>query len=135
MKIVSDTNIIISGIFWDGNESEIIKRCIVGELTNYVSPVTLIELERVLGYPKFGLTPEEIEDQMKNVLSFSSVVDPKIHVSVVERDPSDDIFLDCALAAGADFIISGDDHLLEMQEYEGIMILNASTFLKSYCLV
>jgi len=133
MKIVSDTNIIISGIFWDGNESEIIKRCVVGELTNFVSPDTLIELERVLSYPKFDLTPKEIEDQMKNVLSFSSVVNPKIHVSVVEKDPSDNIFLDCALAAGADFIISGDEHLLEIREYEGIEILNALTFIKTYC--
>lgn len=133
MKIVSDTNVIISGIFWDGNESEIIKRCIVGELTNFVSLDTLIELERVLRYPKFDLTPEEIEDQMKNVLSFSSVVNPKIHVSVVERDPSDNIFLDCALTAGADFIVSGDEHLLEIREYEGIKILNAPTFLKTYC--
>jgi len=133
MKIVSDTNMLISGIFWDGNESEIIKRCIVGELTNFVSPDTLIELERVLSYNKFGLTPDEIEDQMKNVLSYSSVVNPKIHVSVVERDTSDNIFLECALTAGADFIISGDVHLLEIQEYGGIKILNASTFLRSYC--
>ena len=120
MIVVLDTNILISGIFWDGNESELMKRCKVKEVINYVSPDTLIELERVLGYPKFGLTPEEIVDQMKNVLSFSLVVNPKIHVSVVERDPSDNIFLDCALAAGADFIISGNDHRLEIQEYEGI---------------
>jgi len=57
------------------------------------------------------LTPEETQDQMKNVLSYSSVVNPKIHVLVVEKDPSDNIFLDCALAAGADFIISSDRRL------------------------
>ena len=133
MIVVLDTNILISGIFWNGNESELMKRCKVKEFINYVSPDTLIELERVLAYPKFGLTPEEIEYQIKNVLSFSLVVKPEIHVSVVERDPSDNIFLDCALAAGADFIISGNDHLLEIQEYEGIEILNASSFLKTYC--
>lgn len=133
MKVVLDTNILISGIFWDGNESELMKQCKVKEIINFASPETLNELERVLGYPKFGLTPGEIEDQMKNVLSFSSVVNPKIHVSIVEREPSDNIFLNCALAAGADFIISGNDHLLEIQEYNGIVILNASSFLKTYC--
>ena len=133
-KVVLDTNVIISGIVWDGNESEIIKRCLLGELINFVSPDTLIELERVLGYPKFELTPKEIENQMKNILSFSSVVNPKFHVSVVDRDPSDNIFFDCALASDADFIISGNDHLLEIRKYKGIEILNASAFLRIYCI-
>lgn len=130
MIIVLDTNIIISGIFWDGNEAIIIKKCKSGKLRNFVTPYTLMELERVLGYPKFQLEPKEIETQINNVLSFSSVVNPDFHVMIVEEDPTDNIFLDCALTADADYIISGDRHLLDIKDFEGINIVNASTFLK-----
>jgi len=50
--------------------------------------------------------------------------------SVIEEDPSDNIYLECAIESGADFIISGDHHLTDFGTYEGIRIMNPATFLK-----
>ncbi|MEK7161165.1 MAG: putative toxin-antitoxin system toxin component, PIN family [Patescibacteria group bacterium] len=51
-------------------------------------------------------------------------------VNIIKTDPSDNIFLDCALASGADFIVSGDNHLLELRQYKNITILAPAIFLK-----
>ena len=132
MKIVIDTNGLISGIFWEGNESKILKACKIGNLTNYISPDTIKEFERVLSYKKFKFTLAEIRSALETVLSFSIVVIPHIKLDVIKDDPLDDIFLECALTANVEYIISGDKHLLDLGEYKGIMIMNGARFLREY---
>ena len=58
------------------------------------------------------------------------VVEPQVRLEVVERNATDNKFLECALAGEADFIVSGDRHLLSLQEYEGIRILKISQFVR-----
>ena len=66
---------------------------------------------------------------MTTILSLSSLVDVKVKVEVMEEDPSDNRILACAKEAGAQFVISGDRHLLQLGNYENIRILTASGFL------
>ena len=75
MKLVLDTNVLISGIFWEGNESKILKACKTEDLTNYISPEILDELQKVLFYSKFKLTLEEIEIAIETVISLSNIGD------------------------------------------------------------
>lgn len=107
------------------------------EITVSVNPQIIQEITRVLNYPKFiipllkaGLTTEIIVDAITNdCLLFSSSV--KL-LKIIKDDPSDNIILDCALAAKADFIISGDKHLLKLKSFQNIPILTPRQFLKCF---
>lgn len=130
MRVVSDTNILISGTFWDGNESDLLKLFKIGELTNLISPYLIIEFENVLSRKKFGLARTEIDSLLAEILTMSIIVDPNIRVDAITADPDDNRVLECAIAGNAQYVISGDRHLLALGSYKGIIILNASEFLK-----
>jgi len=114
----------------DWNEAKVIENCKKGKYTNIASPYTLGEFEKVISKERFALTREEIEDLIELVLSFSVILIPSQKVSVIKKDPNDNMFIDCALAGNAEYIISGDSHLLDISKYKGIKILTAKKFLE-----
>jgi putative PIN family toxin of toxin-antitoxin system len=130
MRVVVDTNVLISGILWEGNESKILRLCKTNELTNVISPSMIKELERVMSSEKFILTEREVNDVLELVLSFSATVFPTIKIDVIKSDPSDNMILESAVEGKADYIVSGDKHLLNIKKYENIPILNAKDMLK-----
>ena len=130
MKVVADTNVLISGLLWNGNESDILKFIKLGELTNFISPEIIIELENVLSRKKFQLTEKETNSAMGELLSMSKIIMPKEKINAVKDDPDDNIILECAMEGKADCIISGDGHLLDMVEYKEIPIMPAIDLLK-----
>ncbi|MCI0481184.1 MAG: putative toxin-antitoxin system toxin component, PIN family [Candidatus Dadabacteria bacterium] len=131
MRVVSDTNVLISGMLWSGNESRLLRRFKTNEVTNLTSPQMLREFEGVISRGKFGLTANEIEFATSLVLAFSMLLHPKERVDVIKKDPADNRILECALDGNADYIISGDGHLLELGEFEGIAIVTAGSFLRN----
>jgi len=114
---------------WRGPEHELYERSRAGKLRLAISSKLLAELERVLRYPKLGFT-EEVEDFISDLLGHASMVRDGETVEVVEEDPDDNRVIECALAAGARWIVSGDKHLLGLEEYEGIRIVGAATAVK-----
>ena len=130
MMIVADTNVLISGTFWNGNESRLLKLCKVGEVTNVISPEIVKEFEYVVSRSKFGLTKGEVNNALEIVISLSVLVHPRTKINVVSDDPDDDRILECAIEGDAKYIVTGDSHLIRLREYQGIKILNASEFLK-----
>lgn len=130
MRVVADTNVLISGLFWEGNERKLLKMFKTEELANVISPQIIDELEDVLSRKKFNLTKKEIASAVEQAFSFSRFVHPVIESDAVKKDISDNRILECAVSGKADYIISGDKHLLDLKEYEGIKIVNASSFLK-----
>ena len=130
MRVVADTNVLISGIFWDGNESDVLKRFKTEDIMNLISPDIVEEFEGVLSRRKFELTEEEIDSAIGEVLSFSKVIRPKIELNVIKQDPSDNRILECAIYGKADYIVSGDKHLLDLKEFKGISIVTAMELLK-----
>lgn len=130
MKVVADTNVLISGLLWNGKESDILKLIKLGELTNFISPQIIMELQNVLSRKKFRLTEKEINAAMGEILSMSKIIDPKMKINAVKDDPDDNIILECAVEGKADCIISGDEHLLNMGEYHEIPIMPARDILK-----
>lgn len=129
MKIIPDTNVLISATFWDGNESEIIRRAEAGEIQIFISPDILDEFEDVLLWDKFELKIEEmnktVEEVIGKLMSIAIMVKPKKAVNVVRHDPDDNKILECAIEAEADYIISGDRHLLDLKEFKHIKIIRA----------
>lgn len=84
----------------------------------------------MLRYPKFGFEEEEIEVFVSDVLDHAVIVSPPRTVEVVEEDPDENRVVECALAAGARWIVSGDKHLLGLKEYEGIRIIGAAAAIR-----
>lgn len=128
-RIVVDTNIIVSALGWRGAPHQIVGACLEHRHQLLLSPDLLEEIERVLRYPKFRFSPQEISDYLALLTEGSEIVKPDFRLMVIEPDPSDDRVLECALAGRADVIVSGDGHLLALEEFEGIPILRPREFL------
>lgn len=90
------------------------------------SPDIFDEYFEVLARPKFNQEERDIKELAELLTEKGVVMEPQSRLEIVEKDPADNKFLECAVAGEADFIISGDRHLLNLQEYEGIRILKIS---------
>jgi len=128
IKIVLDTNVFISALFWRGTPYQIFKRILEGAFLNFTSPQILEELKRRL-LDKFKLPPEKVKEFLEIIVFNSQIVSPKKKLNIVKKDPSDNKIIECALEAKASFIISGDEHLLEIKESQGIKIISPKEFL------
>lgn len=131
MKVVLDTNVLVSGILVQGSApSEILKDFRDGQWTLILSGAILEEYGRVLIRKKFGLPTANVEGILRLIEDKAIKVIPSEHFTVVHQDPSDNEFLDVAVEGNADFIVSGDQHLLILKRFHGIPILLPSEFLK-----
>ncbi|MFH1773678.1 MAG: putative toxin-antitoxin system toxin component, PIN family [Methanobacteriota archaeon] len=134
MKITVDTNVLISATFWLGNPHRIIKKVEEGKLELVLSAEILEEFEEIMGQDKFQLKLKNINATVSEVVSklteMSEIVEISGKIRAVEADPDDDKVLECAVNGKVDFIVSGDRHLLEMEEYRGIRIVTAREMLK-----
>jgi hypothetical protein len=134
-RVVLDANQFVSSLLKPhSNSAEIVRLVSVGGLTLLLSPAILDELQRVLVYPRIKKlhrrTPEEIERFLRTLEKISVVTPGMLSVSTVADDPSDNVYLACAVEGSADFIVSGDHHLTDLKTFRGIPIVNAATFLK-----
>ncbi|MBL7063728.1 MAG: putative toxin-antitoxin system toxin component, PIN family [Anaerolineae bacterium] len=134
MRVVLDANVLISAVISPrGNPAQILRLWEWEEFELVVSLPTLEELERVIHYPRiqerYNLSEEDIEQFLQLIGASATVVEPSVELTVIEKDRSDNRYLECALAAGASYIVTGDDHLLSLKEYRGVVILNPAGFL------
>ena len=133
MRVVLDTNALVSALLFSGLSSELVSRWRNGAITLLLSRDILDEYLRVLSYPKFELSEEDIKELIQEeILPYAEVVKPKRRLHVVQRDPSDDKFLECAVAGKASVIISGDKDLLSLGRYGRIRIQTPAQFLAEY---
>jgi len=131
IKIVLDTNVFLSGILSPGRSpANILDLVLSGKFKLVFSPQVIQEIQRVTRYPgiiklmkKRKLTREELEDTILKILIVSTITPGAVMVQGVCSDPKDDMFLSCALEGQADYIISGDKHLLNLKTYQGIKIM------------
>jgi len=128
-KVVIDTNIFISGFGWDAKPEEILKLLKQRRIINYTSIEIIEELRRVVSYPKLKFSDLLQSRIIEFVFFYSEIAVPAERISHITKDSEDNKFLECALAAGAEFIISGDQHLLDIAEYKTVKIVDAAAFL------
>jgi putative PIN family toxin of toxin-antitoxin system len=132
LKVVLDTNVIVSGFNFVGSKpAEILDLVVSGDLANFVSAHIIAETRNIL-IRKFSWTEREADTAGFWLRTFSKVVNPKSQISIISQDDPDNRILECALEAKADFIITGDRHLLELQTHQGINIVNPAVFLKLF---
>lgn len=128
-RIVLDTNVTISAFCWRGYPRNVYNLVKEGKVTLLSSIKIEAEFIRVLGYFRFGLTPAEILPIVNNLRKYVHFIEVKSKVDIVKEDLTDNTFLECALDGKADYIISGDHHLLNIGNYKGIQIIRAKDFL------
>lgn len=129
IRVILDTNVIISS-FWGGQPKEIVQLWQKGEICVLLSKTILDEYFTVLN--RFDLTDEDIEDLS---LLFSDprrteIISPQVRLHIVKEDLDDNKFLESALEGNADYIISGDSHLLNLKLFQKIKILSPRDFLQ-----
>lgn len=134
MIVVLDTNVIISSVLsLKGPPAKLIERWEADEFEVAISPPLLEERERALTYEhvkKYFKKPQEkIDALVERFRTVATVVDPQVTLDVVPDDPDDNRVLECAVTATASYIVTGNKHLLDLKEYEGIVILKPVEFL------
>lgn len=133
MRIVLDTNIYVSNLISDkGNPAKIVRWWLEGEFDVLVSQPIIDEILRVTGYERIQKKYVRVRE---NRLEFAVLIseqavwiEPKEKLDVVVSDESDNRYIECAVAGNAQYIITGDDHLLDLREYEDIRIVTPATF-------
>ncbi len=128
-KVVVDTNIFISAFGWGGNPLRIIELLERGVLRNCASEDIIKELFIAVSYPKLGF-PQIVQTEiLEFVLAYSDIYETKEYVGI-SPDPKDNKFLECALAADARFIITGDKRLLSIKKYKSVRIITPEDLLE-----
>ena len=125
MRAILDTNVFVSGIFWEGNFcSQIIDKW-KNKKFELVSTMDILE-EFVETLKNFKIQmPDKMIEEWKNLIIENSVIiKQKIKLNAIKDDPNDNKFLEAGISGNADLIISQDKHLLKLKEYQGIRIVN-----------
>lgn len=130
LKVVLDTNVLISAILFGGKPRQILEKAIRGEIRLCLSERILEELRGVLQRSKFDYSPEMIQFILTELTAIGDFVNPSQTINVVFEDPEDNRILECAVEAGANYIVTGDSHLLKLSKYHNIEVLNPSAFLE-----
>jgi putative PIN family toxin of toxin-antitoxin system len=130
MRAVADTNVVVSGLLWQGPPRRVLDLARAGTLELFTSPALLVELEDVLGRRKFARRLQaagvESRDLVLGYAALARVVVPTEKPAAIPEDPDDDEVLACALAARAEIIVSGDMHLRNLGTFRGIRVVTAA---------
>jgi uncharacterized protein len=134
MRVVLDANVFVSALLSPtGAPAQILSCWEEQRFELIVSPTILEELERVLRYTKlqarYHLPEESIQLLLRLLHAQATMVSPTTSLHVVIQDPADNRYLECAIAGNAHFIVSGDRHLVQLGECQGIQILAPAGFM------
>jgi uncharacterized protein len=108
----------------------VLASCLSKDISNFISPTIIAEFNRVLQYDKFQFDPVEIQHALETILSCSTVILPQVKIEIIKDDPADNKILECAVAANAAYIVSGNHHLLQLGSYKQINIVSAKQFIE-----
>jgi putative PIN family toxin of toxin-antitoxin system len=127
VRVVADTNVFLSALIFAGPPGEVLDLARQGQVELVVSADILLELSAVLKV-KFEWLDATIADAVRSIGYCSPLVKPETIIKEI-RDDADNRVLECALHCDADFIVTGDHHLLELSVFRGIRILKARELL------
>jgi len=132
LKLVLDTNVLVSGIFFSGPPAAILEAWNRGKVRLVVSPEILDEYRRVSDELSGKFPDVDIQPILDLIVVHSEVCDPSPLSHPVCEDPSDDKFLSAAIETRTKVIVSGDKHLLKVSGYQGLSVLSPRQFCLRY---
>ncbi len=129
MRVVLDTNVIVSGLNFPGNERMVSELALRGRFELFLSWFILGEVSGVLTR-KFGWDQERAVRAISALQNAATIVEPPRLTEVIADGHADNRILECVVAANADYLVTGDRrHLLPIEEHQGTRIVNAPRFL------
>ena len=128
LRVVFDTNILFSAVGWLGHPHQCVQAARQGKCLSLTCEPILAELAEKLQL-KRGFDAAKVAETTDEIRAFSKVVAIPGTLKVVVADPDDDAVLECAVIGQAQYLVSGDRHLLGLGNYEGIQIIKAAEFL------
>ncbi len=129
LRVVLDASTVVSGVI-GGVSAEVLDLLKERAFEAIVSEEILQEYTEVLHRPKFGFPLWVINDILDYLRTEGIWVSPQKKLKMIKEDPDDNKFLEAALEGKADYILSGDKHLLALGEFEGISIIGSREFLE-----
>jgi putative PIN family toxin of toxin-antitoxin system len=130
MTVVLDSNVVLSAFLYGGRPKQIFQMVLSGSIQLASSEALLNEIRGVLQRPTFGLNKQFIQTMLSEYSGVAKWKEPAEHFSIVQDDPNDNQFIDCAVAAKADYLITGDKHLLKLAAFRVVKIISVDGFLE-----
>ena len=127
MRIVIDTNIIASAIFFGGRPRLLLEKLMMKELEAFISKDILEEYQRTIDRLRAKYPARKVSVPLTEIASACRMIEPQTIVKVC-RDPNDDMFIACALDSRSLYIVSGDDDLLSIRQYRDVEIVTVADF-------
>lgn len=132
LRIVLDTNVLVSAVIAKGKSRDLLSLAVQKRFLLIKSQETIEEFARVLLQPKFRMNRSEVIKAKNALIKTGKTIKVTSKRRVIGEDPDDDIFINAALDGNADYIISGDPHLLGLSKYKGIEIVTVNDMLKKF---
>lgn len=133
VRVVIDTNVFVSGLLKSDNPpSNVVDLFIEDKINLIISEEVFSEYIKVLLRPELKVKKDNIIRLISIFILKAEIIKVKTKLDIIERDPSDNKFLECALDGKVDYIITGDKHLLELKKYKKIKIVDPKTFIDMF---
>jgi uncharacterized protein len=130
-RVTLDSNVYLSGFVFGGKPKRVLEMAIDGEIEVAVSDPIIQEVRRhLLG--KFGWSEPRAAEAIESITEFAKHVTPTEAIDTVPTDPDDNRVLECAVSAGSQTIVTGDDDLLRLVAFRGIEIVRVADFLTRF---
>ena len=129
LRVVLDTNVLVSAIISDGKPRELLNKGITNQYSILISDLILNELIVVLRRPKFKISEDEVQRTILAVIRTADIINVKTKIKAVKEDPKDDMIIETAIDGGAGIIVTGDSHLLALKTFRGIKVMTVEKML------
>ena len=122
IKVVFDTNVFISALFWKGKPKQVVELALSRKIVGVTSTKILLELKKKL-IEKFSYPLDQTEQYLQIIAKECLMVSPFMKINIVTEDSTDNKIVEAAVAGNTDYIVTGDNHLLKIGSYRGIQIV------------
>ena len=129
-RVVIDTNVLVSALICDGKPRRLVLK-LLHEHTVILSRPMLTELADVISRDKFTISSSQVDRFLSSLIRMSKIVSDHNRFKVILQDPADDVVLNAAYTGRADFIVTGDRHLLTLEQFKKTKILNVNEMLET----
>ena len=131
MRIVIDTNVVASAIFFGGRPKDLIELVVSKKLDAYASTEIITEYQETTDELCNKYPEKSVKPPLATIVSAMKMIEPTSRIAIC-RDPDDDIFINCAVDANCLYIVSGDKDLLSLGNYDKLQIVTVSEFFHRY---
>ncbi len=129
LRVVIDTNVVVSAIVWGGKPRELVLK-LLEQHTVILSPQMLAELNDVISRDKFGVKTFQVKRFLTDLTNKSKIVNSVGLFKIIVEDPDDNNILNAAYSGKADYIVTGDKHLLALEKFKRTKIITVNKMLE-----